>query len=49
MNAMILRLLLVCGGGPLACVVAGVSVLYLAWWMSRRDRDGIDESYSISD
>lgn len=37
MAAMILRFLLVCGGGPLACVVVGVGILYSAWRMSRRD------------
>ena len=37
MAAMILRFLLVCCGGSLACVVVGMGVLYSAWWMSRRD------------
>jgi hypothetical protein len=41
MDAMLLRLLLVVCGGPLACLVAVAGVLYGAWRMSRRD-DGWD-------
>jgi len=37
MTAMVLRFLLVCCGGPLACAIVGVGVLYSAWLMSRRD------------
>ena len=37
MTAMVLRLLLVCCGGPLACMVVGVGILYSAWRLSRRD------------
>ncbi len=43
MASMILRLLLVGCGGPFACVVVGVGLLYLAWRMSRRD-NGWDRS-----
>lgn len=37
MTALILRFLLAFCGCPLACLVAGVGILYSAWTMSRRD------------
>lgn len=49
MDAMLLRLLLVVCGRPLACLVADTGVLYAAWRMSHRDPpregalDGADE------
>ena len=37
MTVMVLRLLLVCCGGTLTCMVVGVGILYSSWSMSRRD------------
>jgi type IV secretory pathway VirB2 component (pilin) len=37
MDTVILRSLFVICGGPLACAVATIGVVYLAWMMSRPD------------